>query len=493
VPPPAPLFRLSQVEYESTVLALLGLPAGSAGALPVEPDESLTTTLPGTAVDGYHALAHDLALRATADAASLQALTGCDPTADSEACRTSFMASFLARALRRTPTTEDLTDFEGVFARGEELGGDFASGARAVVEVALQAPEFLYRIELGEPLTEPPEPRMAGWSRPTPFEMAARLSYLLWDSMPDQALLDGAAQGGLRTKDEVLAEATRLLADAKSRPVVRRFHQNELLRIDPRHSSDPRISPEVAALLLEETGRFVESVTFDGPGDLASLFTSPHSFMNGPLAAFYGIDGVSGESFQRVDLDPGRRGGLLTQAAFLASAVRPTVRGIRVFTRVLCGEVPSAPADIPVLPPADATGTTRDRLLSATADPGCAGCHRLVDPIGFAFENYDAAGLWRDTEYGLPIDASGTITTTDVAGDFLGAVELSERLARSEDVKRCYVGHWMTFAYGPSATGGDACSRQQLERAFERGNVQELVLALTQADSFLYRPAEEQP
>ena len=240
------------------------------------------------------------------------------------------------------------------------------------------------------------------------------------------------------------------------------------------------------------TNQFV----FSGAGRLGTLFSADYSYLNEALAAFYGVAGVVGPEFRKVSLDTTRRLGLLTQASVLAtttpgSRTDPVVRGKWVFTKMLCGVVPDPPPGVPQLAEPTPGVSVRERLAQHRANEPCRSCHQLMDPLGFAFEHYDGVGLWRDVDNGVPVDASGEVVVTDVAGPLNGAVELSSKLAGSVDAQRCYVGRWLTFAYGRGETPADACTRSTLEQAFAAagGNVQQLLLGLTQTDAFLYRPA----
>ncbi|MBC8133826.1 MAG: DUF1588 domain-containing protein, partial [Deltaproteobacteria bacterium] len=257
---------------------------------------------------------------------------------------------------------------------------------------------------------------------------------------------------------------------------------------------------QIGGLMRKETEHFIDDVTWNAPGDFQTLLTTPTTWVNGPLATFYGIAGIGGEAFQKVKLDATRHAGLLTQPTFLAgrshsSSTSPVHRGLWVFQRLLCGRMEPPPLNVVVpLPPVlPATATTRQRYEQHLSDPSCVTCHRDIDPIGFAFEHYDTTGAWRDTENGQKIDATGEIFKTDAKGKFDGAIELAARLAGSQDAKNCFVGNWATFAYGRSETPDDACTHRSLQDAFARakGNVPELLIALTQTDAFLYRPIVE--
>ncbi len=505
-PARAPMRRLTNFEFNNTVRDLLGDSSRPADQFPADvfPPAADQESVYPLLVQLYNAYAADFAATATKDAASVQALTGCDPVALGEAmCEQLFISAFVPRIFRRAVDPADAGEFGAVFDAGRALGGDFASGVRAVVEVVLQSPEFLYRVEFGEPV-DPPVPSVA---RPTPYEMATRLSYFLWGSAPDDQLLSAAAEGKLRTGAQIADQARRLLGDARAHDVVQYFYFR-FLGIAPGDSVAIGQLPganvtKLADLLSQETRLFIDEVTWQGPGDLATLLTAPVTWLNGPLASFYGISGITGDAFQKVSLNPAQRGGILTQASFLASSgsgiantgQRAMDRGLLVFWNLLCGQVGSDalrdPAEPPPAFPLPAMPTDRQRLEQRTTSPTCAECHRQFEPLGYAFEHYDSVGLWRDLDNGQPVDATGEIFQTDAKGKFNGAIELVQRLAQSRDVQACFAKAWLPFAYGRQLVAQDACSGDFLVNAFMQasGNVRELLVALTQTNSFLYRPA----
>jgi hypothetical protein len=360
----------------------------------------------------------------------------------------------------------------------------------------LQLPQFLYRVELGTAAG------VANLSRPTSSEMASRLSYLLWGSMPDQALLDAAKADQLTTKEQVLAQAQRMLEDPRAREVVRFFHDtlygiNGLDGLQRDATFFPTYTPALASLFRQETEQYLDNIVWDGGGDFGTIFTGNYSFVNETLAKFYGIAGVTGDAFQRVNLDPAKRAGILTQASLLTtttpgSHTNPVARGKFIFTKLLCGTVPDPPPALMVKEPeADPTRTTRERFMAHRTNPSCASCHSMLDGIGFGLDHYDGVGLWQELDNGKPIDDTGNVPSGDAAGDFKGAIELGQKIANSQDARNCYVGQWLSFAYGRLEQAGDACTRQQLVEAFKssNGNVKQLLVALTQSDDFLYRPA----
>jgi hypothetical protein len=494
-PPAAPLQRLDSFEYDNTVRALFPKVPRPRVELPVEPPD-VGATPSSQVIDAYHRLAHDYALSITEDTDALSDLLGCDP-ADADTCSDdAFLGSFLARAFRRPATSDELGEFGQVFLAGEMLGDGFTSGIRAVIEVALQSPEFLYRVELGEPALD----RDAGWAQPTPYEMASRLSYTYVGGPPDDQLLAAAGRDELRTGSQVAAQAARLLADPQARRLVPYFFERLDLLPSTFPNVDstrfPRFTSTIAALLPEESTRFVNDVVFDGPGDLATLLTAPYSFMNEELASYYGIGGVFGSEFRHVALDPSRGGGLLAQGSFLARHPRPTLRGLTVLTSVLCEEVPPPPPDVVVMPPPPTSSqpqTMRERLAQHSADPVCNGCHQLIDPIGFTFGHFDEVGVYMELENGLPIDTTAQVVLSDVAGSYAGLPDFLGKLSESAQVKRCIATQWMTFGLSRELTQADACSREQVEAAFleSDGNLPALFVALASTDAFRYRPALE--
>jgi hypothetical protein len=327
--------------------------------------------------------------------------------------------------------------------------------------------------------------------------MASRLSYLFWRTAPDDDLVDAAARGGLRDSQEIRMQAERLLRDDRAKRPVQNFYF-ERLSIDPRlieQNGSSDLTPAVAALLVRETRAFIDDVTFQGTGDFTALLSAPVTFLNEELASYYGIEGVTGETFERVERDPTSYAGILTQASFLAShAVRershPFRRGLAIYQGLLCQEMDPPPGGQlpPPIPPPDPDATTRELFEQVTSHPECAVCHAEPQQIGYAFEHFDGTGRYRETENGRPIDATGRLSTTDAAGSFDGPAELARRIAESDDAKRCFAGKWLAYAYGRPEGPSDACSREALESAFASGNVRELLVALSQTYVFLHRP-----
>jgi hypothetical protein len=360
------------------------------------------------------------------------------------------------------------------------------------VEVTLQSPDFLYLVELGNGEHTNEAVALTG------YESAARLAYFITGSPPDEQLRTLSSKPAL-SADTLEDEARRLLGSPASRERLRRYFVVDLLRLDLTPSSE--VDSVLRQLSREETGRFVEDVTFDGIGTFRALLTEPSTWVNEPLAQVYGLAGVTGMQFRKVALDPAQRAGIFTQSAFLHASshgraeTSPVQRGVAVLQTILCYEIPPPPADVSVMleEPLPGPVTTRQRFEQATRYPECRECHAVIDPVGFAFEHYDADGKWRDTDNGLPVDASGTLTKTDAAGNFQGAVQLVQRIADSNDAKSCFVQRWQAEAYRRPAEAGDACATEQVAQAFadSDGNLVELMVALAKSDNFRYRLKSE--
>ncbi len=501
-PGPSPVRRLTRFEYNNTVRDLLGDTTSPAADFGAEEEglgfnnnaASLVTS--AALAEKYMRAAELIAERATTP---IGKNLPCDPeAAGQDTCAGQFIDRFGQRAFRRPLTADERELFFQLYYSGKQAGG-FASGIRIVIEAALQMPQFLYRIERGVPAPGDP-PGMASLDD---WEIASRLSYLVWGSMPDDELLDAAERGELSTAGQIEAQARRMLADPKAHAVVREFHEqwldtNRVAGIAKDPALFPEYSPEIGELLRRETGAFVEDVVFSESGTLSELLTAPYTFLNEELAEYYGEPRLSGQSLRRVDVDPAERAGIITSGALLAinahsNQTSPVHRGKLVREQFLCEVMPPPPPDVMIIVPEPEPGASaRERFAEHSASPACNGCHRLMDPIGFGFERYDSLGRFRDREDGEPIDDSGEIHGSDAAGTFDGAIELASILAASEQVQDCYVTQWFRFGYGRGETVDDGCNIGRLSSVFTTsgGNVVELLVALTQSDAFRYRRAE---
>jgi hypothetical protein len=499
-PPPGAetrIRRLNRFEYDATVRDLLGDHTRPAQAFPPEEEangfdnDAALLTVSDLGAEKYLLAAETLASAAVAD---LPSLLPCDPAPDEAACARAFIERFGRRAYRRPLDGEEIAILEDVYAQAR-AEWDFAAGIKLVIETMLQSPQFLYRVEIGEP-------RAPGeiWQRLTPWETASRLSYLLWGSMPDDGLFRAAEDGKLATRAEVETQARRLLADPRALEQIAHFHERWLglyllgdLDKDP--ATFPEYSPGLRPSMLEEMRRFVAAVFTEGGGTLTTLFTGSFTFVDAALAAYYGVPAPAGDDFARVELPAAHAAGILTLGGLMAmnagpNQTSPVLRGKFVQEQLLCNPLPPPPDDIDIKPPElDATLTTRERFAQHRADPTCSGCHDFMDPIGFAFEHFDGAGRWRDLENGLVIDDSGELVGSDNDAAFTGPVELGALLAGSAQVRGCLTRQWFRYAYGRVAGEGDACTLASLETrlADADGDLRELVIGLSSTDVFRYR------
>jgi hypothetical protein len=503
-PGPAPLRRLSSFEYNGTILDLLDDDSRPADAFPSEVfSGTYRPDLTEPPVEGYAVAAREMVARALLNPDFRSRHLGCisGVTEDTEAaCARSIIETFGAQAFRHPLDAEAIDE---LVALQTELraNGSFEESIAALLEAILQGPDFLYRLEFGAP--DPADPALL---RPTGHEMATRLSYLLWGTLPDAELAAAALAGELDSAPGVLVHARRLFDHERSRPRLRQFFEGFLgLRglesVTRNAETFPRFSTGLLPLMQAETLGFIENEVFEGGGSWRNILQAPRVFVNEELAGYYGIAGVTGEAFRsvEVDQDATRRYGLLTQGSILVNtastdSTNPFRRGLFVLENLMCQEVPRPPVEMPVpsLPPSGAQ-TTRELFEATTlADAVCVVCHGEVDPIGFALENYDAAGLWRDTENGVAIDPSASTT---LLGSFADAKELIGKVAAHEATYTCFAANWGEFAYGRELDAAtDACVIEQLNTAFSTADydVAALLLGSTQTDLFLLLPPTEE-
>jgi hypothetical protein len=342
----------------------------------------------------------------------------CKPstTADERTCARAILAGLARRAYRREVTDEDLRDLLAFFDRGR-TGGGFESGVELALRRMLVKPAFLFRIER-DPANV--SPRTA--YRLTDVELASRLSFFLWSSIPDDALLDAARNGQLARRDVLEQQVHRMLADRRLQSLVANFTGQWLyLRNLPTVTPDQRLFPdfdgELRQAFRRETELFFESVLREDRSAL-DLLRADYTFLNEPLARHYGIPGVRGDQFRRVTLVDDNRRGLLGQASILATTsyphrTSPVVRGKWILDNLLGTPPPPPPPNVPDLKDTNGEGkvlSMRDRMVQHRANPACASCHSMMDPAGFALENFDAVGRQRSLgESSTPIDASGEL------------------------------------------------------------------------------------
>lgn len=536
---PAPLRRLTNEEYNNTVRDLLGDTSRPADAF--APDEAVggfenNTVSPITQVlvERYMSAAEGLAATAAKrlDKAPLASHASCAAGEPPEVCARRFVATFGRQAWRRPLDDAERAKLLALYAEKATKAGH-VRGLQRVMQAVLQSPSFLYRVE---PAPERGDGEDGATSRAlTGFEIATRLSYFFWASTPDAALLDEAEAGRLVRGEDVEKAARRLLADPRAIDGIRSFHRQwldlrELETTSKNPSLYPAFTPELKAAMVEETLRFSADAVLRGGDTVTTLLTSSRTFVNAALARLYGVEPKRSPSpspsprarasvaatgatsapgsasapdfaFVAVELPPGQRAGLLTQASVLSvlaypDETSPILRGKFVREKLLCQPIPPPPpAFVIALPKPDPTLTKRERFDQHRTDPKCAGCHETMDPTGFGFEHYDAQGAWRTVDGAFPVDALGVLSgTRDVDGRFDGAVALGARLAGSEQVRRCVATQWFRAALGRGERPEDQPSLESAYQTFARAgfDVRDLLVAIATTDAFRHVGFEPQ-
>ncbi len=505
---PVFMSRLTHSQYNNTVHDLLGDETRPADQFPQEDytrgfkNQSDIQSIPPLLAEGYSASAEKLARNAFRSGRQKD-LVPCQPaSAQDAACRAQFILQFGRRAFRRPLTQAEAQRYSALFAREAKRTGRFLSGAQLVVETMLQSPTFLFRMELGP----------AGkW---LPYELASRLSYFLWDTMPDEALLRSASEGLLASREGVAQEARRMLHDPRAREALNEFVSqwmrfDRVLNVIRDRRLFPLFNSGLAAAMAEETRRLVAHLSWTNQ-NFMEFYTAKYAFVSSDLATLYGLPAPA-EEFGLVRFPANSdRSGVLGQATFLTLTSKPeetspTERGLFVREHFLCQKIPSPPPSVSAtLPPLseDKPMTNRQRLDIHVSNESCASCHRLIDPIGFGFEKFDAIGRKREklqltffpqraererkpSKAELELDTRGKVS--GIAGsDFSSPNELGKVLAQSAECQRCVVKQVFRYALGRMETPAD---RPVIESVFEdfarsQFRFQELIISLVSSDTF---------
>lgn len=499
--------RLTHSQYNNTVRDLLGDYSRPAQRFPAEDyvdgfkNQLRHQSTPPLLVEAYSSAAEKMATNAFR-AGDVNGLIPCRPQSAADVkCRDQFVRSFGLRAFRRPLRDAEFQKYAAAFSGQARATGKFLEGARVVVEAMLQSPKFLFHTESG------PDRRSVDYA------IASRLSYLLWDTMPDKALLEAAERGGLRSPEARERMARRLLASPAAADALDEFF-NQWLRFDHVLNASkerrrfPEFTPEMAAGMVEETRRLLQHLVGTN-GNFMELLTADYGFLSSDLAAMYQLPAPP-RQFEMVRFGPGaRRAGLLGQGAFLAATAgpaetSPTARGIFVREQLLCQHVPPPPPNVNTTlpdPTEEKPLTHRQRLAAHVENAACASCHRLMDPIGFGLENFDAIGRWREKEtilitaenaraqpkkIDLPLDTGGEIAGLPNSA-FNDAKQLGRILAESPVCQECMVRQIFRYAYGRLETPADQETIRQLFGSFRDSgfHFKELLIGLVRSEEFL--------
>ena len=416
------------------------------------------------------------------------------PAAEEEACARSILGGLARRAYRRPATAGDVDRLLPFYERGRAEGG-FERGVQRAVERLLVSPEFLFRVE------RTPEGVEAGGAHAvSDLELASRLSFFLWSSIPDDELLETAIRGGLREPGALDRQVRRMLADPRSAALVDNFAEQWLFLRDvdakePDALYFPGFDENLRQAFRRETALFVDSV-LRGGGSVLDLLTARHTFVNERLARHYGIPHVYGSHFRRVELDSPVRQGLLGHGSILtltsyATRTSPVLRGKWILENLLASPPPPPPPDVPALDETTESGeprSMREAMEQHRANPACASCHAQMDPLGFALENFDAIGRWRTlSESDTPIDASGVLPD---GRRFEGPVGLRAALLHAPDrFVHTLTEKLLTYALGRGVEHFDAPTIRAIVRDAERGGwrFESIVLGIVNSTPFQMR------
>ncbi len=419
----------------------------------------------------------------------------CDP-ATGAACVDRILGTLARRAYRRPVTKTDIAALTKFVAMAEAEGQSVEQGIQLAIQAMLVSPHFLFRVERDPDPTDP-----ARVHRITDLELASRLSYFLWSSMPDDELLSRAEAGKLSVPATLEAQVKRLLADPRAGSLAANFagqwlETRNLDSVKPDPVKFPEWGPDLRDAMKQETRLFFESMLRENR-PMAEFLTAKFTFLNDRLARHYGIDGVKGPEFRRVDLTTAERGGILSHASVLTvssypTRTSPTIRGKYVMQNILGAPPPAPPADVPALDESSVgnAGSLRQQLEKHRSNAVCASCHNRMDTFGFGLENYDAIGKWRIKDGKFDVDSGGTLPN---GKSFANASEFREILAGNlEDFNRCLVEKMMIYALGRGLERYDRRTVEEVDRKVAAGGYkfQSVIFEVVRSQAFQMRRGE---
>ena len=407
-------------------------------------------------------------------------------------CAAMVLERFASRAFRRPATPEEVARLVRFVDQADRDGERFERGIQMAVEAVLISPHFLYRVEVNRKARGPSEPL-------TDFELASRLSYFVWSSMPDDTLFALAKKGTLHEPATLEAQTRRMLKDPRSVALIEDFagqwlQTRNLGRITPDPARFPEFDEALRRAMRIETEKFFGAILREDRSVLDFL-DADYTFLNARLAKHYGIQGIEGDHFRRVKLQDGRRGGILTQASVLTVTSNPTrtspvKRGKWILEQVLGTPPPPPPPGVGDLKDdktASEAMSLRRRMEIHRSNPDCAACHGRMDPLGFGLENYDAIGAWRERDGNFPIDAAGKLPSGQA---FVNPGQLKRLLAtKDKEFLRCLAGKMLTYALGRGLNSEDQCVVGRVAEAVANDNSRfsRLVIEVVKSDPFRLR------
>ncbi len=500
-PGPSLIQRLTRKQYNNTVNDLLGVDNKPADTFPADggggggfDNNASTLFVPPILMEKYLAAAGQVLDQA--DPKRWRLLAPSAGVSKEEAARRCLEA-FAAKAFRRPPTRDEVDRLIGLFRRADKRGDTFDQSVKLGLRAILVSPHFLFLVEQEGASGEP--------YRISDFELASRLSYFLWSSMPDGELFDLAAKGTLHQPDVLDRQVKRMLADPKARALATDFAA-QWLRVDtlasaaePDRGRFPTYTRELRESMTEEAVEFFHHLIKDN-APVTDLIAANYSYLNERLAKHYAVEGVSGPSFRKVTLKDRNRGGVLGMGAILTltsypQRTSPVLRGKWVLEEILGTPPPPPPNNVKVLPPDDRPKgemTFRKRLEEHRKDPNCASCHAKLDPLGFGLESFDAIGRWRTEIGGKPVDASGKLTTGE---DFTGPAELKKILigSKKDQFVKNITGRMLSYALRRGLEYYDAATVKQIAARLKANGDKSTVLVAEIVKSFPFQYRRNEP
>lgn len=502
--------RLNRVEYDRSIRFLTGLDLDIAKSFPPDATSygfeniAASLTLTPRQVEQYYDAAQKVvaSLLQSKDLSSDDAdepegyarvfFASASEVGSQRAASEKVMERFATRAFRRPVETDWLAKLLKIYDRAREQGKEHELAIGDMITAVLISPRFLMRYENNQPDND-------GVYRVDDFELASRLSFFLWSAPPDDRLLELATQGGLHEPARLNEQIDRMLDDPRSDALVQQFFApwlqfNRVRDHKPDQKAFPGFGDELHVAIVEEPAMMIAEMIREDRR-ITDLIDSNYTYLNRSLAGHYGIEGVSGEAMQRVELVDRRRGGVLTTAALLMAQADPARtnvprRGNFIAAAILGTPAPPPPPDVPELSEPEGSDqplTLRERLEQHRSDAQCASCHAKIDPLGFGFENFDAIGRWRDEEVGKPVDASGELPTGE---SFKDVIELKDILVeRKDEFAKTLTTQLMIYSLGRGPIAKDACVVEEVLEAARQNDYRfrTFVKMIVQSGPFQYR------
>jgi hypothetical protein len=493
------LRRLNRAEYNNTIRDLFGLPLQPADDFPSDDvgygfdNIGDVLSMSPILMEKYLAAAEKIVAQVFQKAQIRDRLLDKSPGDRNPKARARrILESFATRAFRRPVEKEEMRRLMELVDLALNNGDDFETGMKVALEAILVSPQFLFRVELDRGTSDANDAFLIN-----EYELASRLSYFLWSSMPDETLLNLAREGKLR--NELTAQARRMLADPKAKALVENFagqwlQTRNLKTVTPDTGCFPTFDEALRSAMLTETNLFFEALVKEDRSILEFLDTD-FTFVNEKLARHYGIPDVKGDQFRRVSLKGTPRGGVLTMGSVLTVTSNPTrtspvKRGKYILENILGTPPPPPPPDAGELSEDKKvvlSNSLRKRMEQHRSNPNCASCHQRMDPLGFGFENFDAVGAWRDKDGQFPIDPSGTLPSGQ---SFKGPRELKAILKGKDDAfRKCLTEKMLTYALGRGMEESDAWAIDRIagEVAKKQNKFSSLVVEIAHSDLFQKR------